>query len=118
MKSPALEPGPGPTSLKPSAPSTAVCRLLASSERIALSVKNSMPQLLLSAEAPEVNRLLNGVTGATLKGRMRALATISVAAKNAVTIAADRSLTLNDSAGPDLMGVRFEDMINDQGVAP
>ena len=40
------------------------------------------------------------------------------AAIDAVTIAADRSRTLNDSAGPDLMGVRFEGMVNDQGVVP
>ena len=40
------------------------------------------------------------------------------AAIDAVNIAADRSRTLNDSAGPDLMGVRFEGMVNDQGVAP
>ncbi len=43
---------------------------------------------------------------------------MGVAAIEAVTIAADRSLTLDDSAGPDLMGVRFESMVNDQGEAP
>jgi hypothetical protein len=40
------------------------------------------------------------------------------AQQSAVTIAADRSRTLNDSGGPDLMVVRFEGMVNDQGVAP
>jgi hypothetical protein len=34
-----------------------------------------------------------------------------------VTVAPDRSRTLNDSGGPDLMGVPLEGMVNDQGVA-
>ena len=39
------------------------------------------------------------------------------AAIDAVTIAADRSRTLTDSGGRDLMRVRFEGAFNDQGVA-
>jgi hypothetical protein len=35
-----------------------------------------------------------------------------------VTIAADRSRTLTDSGGPELMRVLFEGVFNDQGVAP
>ncbi len=46
MYSPARDPGPEPTSVKPSGPSAAVSRLLASSPRITSSVKNSIPQLL------------------------------------------------------------------------
>jgi hypothetical protein len=34
-----------------------------------------------------------------------------------VTLAADRSPTLNDSGGLDLMRVRFEGVVNDQDVA-
>jgi hypothetical protein len=34
-----------------------------------------------------------------------------------VTVAADRSLTLTDSGGPELMRVLFEGVFNDQGVA-
>jgi hypothetical protein len=34
-----------------------------------------------------------------------------------VTVAADRSSTLIDTAGPELMWVRFEGVFNDQGVA-
>jgi hypothetical protein len=42
---------------------------------------------------------------------------MGVAAIEAVTVAADRSLTLTDSDGRDLMRVLFEGMVNDQGVA-
>jgi len=62
--------------------------------------------------------LLSGVARTTSKARIRALATIAVAALDAVTIAADRSRTLNDSGGRDLMRVLLEGMVNDQGVAP
>ena len=40
------EPGPVPTSVKPSGPEPAVSRLLASRPRITSSVKNSIPQLV------------------------------------------------------------------------
>ena len=43
---------------------------------------------------------------------------MAVAAIDAVTSAADRSPTLNDSGEPDLMRVRFEGMVNDQDGAP
>ena len=42
---------------------------------------------------------------------------MGVAAIDAVTIAADRSLTLTDSGGRDLVRVLFEGVFNDQGVA-
>jgi hypothetical protein len=35
-----------------------------------------------------------------------------------VTVAADRSRTLTDSGGPELMWVLFEGMVNDQCEAP
>jgi hypothetical protein len=43
---------------------------------------------------------------------------MGVAAIDAVTVAADRSRTLTDSGGRDLMRVLFEGVFNDQGVAP
>ena len=42
---------------------------------------------------------------------------MGVAAIEAMTIAADRSSTLSDSGGRDLMSVLFEGVLNDQGVA-
>ena len=73
---------------------------------------------LIVRPAPEVKGLLNGVASTTSEARCEALATIAVAAFGAVTVAADRSLTLTDSGGPELMRVLFEGVFNDQGVAP
>ena len=53
----------------------------------------------------------------TSEARYEALTPIRVAAIDAVTMAADRSRTLIDSGGRDLMRVLFEGMANDQGVA-
>jgi len=51
------------------------------------------------------------------EARGDALTPMGVAAIEAVTVAADRSLSLSNSDGRDLMRVLFEGMVNDQGVA-
>ena len=61
--------------------------------------------------------LQSGVASTTSEARCEALTPIGVAALDAVTIAADRSLTLTDSGGRDLVRVLFEGVFNDQGVA-
>ena len=74
---------------------------------------------LIVRPAPEVNGLLNGdgVASTTSEARGDALTPMGVAAIEAVTVAADRSLSLSNSDGRDLMRVLFEGMVNDQGVA-
>jgi hypothetical protein len=54
---------------------------------------------LIVRPAPEVDGLLNGVASTTSEARCVALTPMGVAAIEAVTIAADRTLTLTDSGG-------------------
>lgn len=73
---------------------------------------------LIVRPAPEVKGLLNGVASTTSEARCEALTPMGGAAIDAVTVAADRSRTLTNSGGRDLMRVLFEGVVYDQGVAP
>jgi hypothetical protein len=54
----------------------------------------------------------------TSKPRGGELTTTGVAAIDAVTVASDRSRSLIDSGGGDLLRVLFEGVFNNQGVVP